>query len=397
LAPAFSRSVRFLEADNSRRSYFALALAATLLALWVAWFFFARVSVYEVSQQADLEVDQAAHPVESSISGRIVTSNLLLGKQVKVGDVLVELDAESQQFQLGEQQSQFAGSGPQISSIEAQIASEKQAYENDQAAAQQALDESRAHSREAESAAQFAQTEAERLRKGFAAGVTSAADLNRSLADAQQRRAAADGLRYAIARLESEQRTRFNERNVQIQRLTSDLNKIKSDRATAGVTVQRLEEEVDRRKIRAPIDGKLGEVAPLRVGAFVRAGDQVGSVVPEGSLRVVASFAPPAALGRIRPGQTARLRLEGFPWGEYGSVAATVTNVASEIRDGRIRVELALKTGDRSRIPLQHGLPGSVEVQVENISPATLVLRIAGRLLAGSKANATILRAGAAQ
>jgi len=117
----------------------------------------------------------------------------------------------------------------------------------------------------------------------------------------------------------------------------------------------------------------------MRVGGFVRAGDQVGSVVPEGKLHVVANFAPPAALGRILPGQTARLRLEGFPWGQYGSVGATVTSVASEIRDGTIRVELALKADDRSRIPLQHGLPGSVEVQVEDISPASLVLRIAAQ------------------
>jgi multidrug resistance efflux pump len=184
LASAFSRSDRFLEADNSRRSYFGLLLGTILLALWAVWFFFARVSVYEVSDKAELEVDQAVHPIAAAVSGRIVASSLLLGKHVQAGDVLLELEAESQQFQLGEQQSQVAGSRPQISAIEAQIASEKQAYENEKAAAEQALEESRAHSREAESASQFAQSEAERMRKGFAAGVTSEAEVNRSLADA---------------------------------------------------------------------------------------------------------------------------------------------------------------------------------------------------------------------
>jgi membrane fusion protein (multidrug efflux system) len=163
------------------------------------------------------------------------------------------------------------------------------------------------------------------------------------------------------------------------------------------VTIQRLQQEVERRRVRAPIDGKLGEVAPLRVGEMVHEGDRLGSIIPEGKLRVVANFEPSAALGRIHSGQNARLRLEGFPWGQYGSVAATVTNVASEIRDGRIRVELALNADDHSRIPLQHGLPGSVEVRVESISPASLVLRIAGSLLAGPKANPTSLRAGATQ
>jgi membrane fusion protein (multidrug efflux system) len=33
-------------------------------------------------------------------------------------------------------------------------------------------------------------------------------------------------------------------------------------------------------------------------------------------------------------------------------------------------------------IPLQHGLPGKLEVEVERISPAALVLRSVGKLLA---------------
>jgi membrane fusion protein (multidrug efflux system) len=129
----------------------------------------------------------------------------------------------------------------------------------------------------------------------------------------------------------------------------------------------------------------------LRIGAVVHEGDKLAAVIPSGKLRVVANFDPPTALGRIRPGQHARLRLEGFPWAQYGSVTATITNVASEIRDGSIRVEMAIDPNSSSRIPLQHGLPGSVEVEIETLSPASLVLRTAGSLLAGPKGNLTNL------
>jgi membrane fusion protein (multidrug efflux system) len=84
------------------------------------------------------------------------------------------------------------------------------------------------------------------------------------------------------------------------------------------------------------------------------------------------------------------LRLDGFPWTEYGSIGATVTHVGSEVRDGRIRVELALNPHSASSIPMQHGLPGTVQVEVERISPASLVLRVVGRGLGGSKEVATI-------
>jgi multidrug resistance efflux pump len=391
MASTFFRSVRSLEADNSQRSYLGFALAASLLAAWILWFFLARVSVYAVTNKADLEVDRAAHPVESVVSGRVVATHLMIDQEVKAGDVLVELDSGAQQFQLSEEKTQVAGASPQIRSREEEIVSEGRALEQEQQSAKDALEEARAHYREAEAAAQFAQAEAERLRKMYNAGVVAELDLNRSVADAQQRRAAADSLKYAVERLEGEQRTRTNERRAHIEQLTSELNRLRGDQATAGVTLQRLEEEVDRRYIRAPIDGKLGEVAPLRVGAVVHEGDKLAAVIPSGKLRVVANFDPPAALGRIRPGQHARLRLEGFPWAQYGSVSATITNVASEIRDGSIRVEMAIDENSSSRIPLQHGLPGSVEVQIESVSPASLVMRTAGSLLAGPKNNFTNL------
>jgi hypothetical protein len=57
-----------------------------------------------------------------------------------------------------------------------------------------------------------------------------------------------------------------------------------------------------------------------------------------------------------------------------------VERVANEPRDGRIRVELALRPFSRSRLPLQHGLPGLVEVEVERVTPAALVLRTVGKV-----------------
>jgi len=75
------------------------------------------------------------------------------------------------------------------------------------------------------------------------------------------------------------------------------------------------------------------------------------------------------------------MRLTGFPWTEYGSVVAVVDNVASEVRSGTVRVELAIHPDAASAVPMQHGLPGSLEVEGERVSPAALALRAGGRLL----------------
>jgi len=64
-----------------------------------------------------------------------------------------------------------------------------------------------------------------------------------------------------------------------------------------------------------------------------------------------------------------------------------VASVAHETRDGQIRVELSLTPDFTSAIPLQHGLSGTVEVEVERVAPVTLVLRAVGKHLGTLKST----------
>jgi len=377
----FPRSERLLESNTFRGVAWGLVLVVLLLGLWVSWFFRARVAVYAVSDSAALEVDRAAHAVASQFTGRVVATSLALDREVREGEVLIELDADTQKLQLNLERTRLAAFTPQIASLEDQVRAEQKAWTQEQQAASAALDEARAHHVEAESAAHFAETEAERLKQMYAAGLFSKVDWERAQADAQQRRAAADSLRFALIRLERQQSTEEQDRRAREQGLMSEVNRLRGLQATTGAEIKRLEDDVDRRLIRAPVTGRLGEVANLRVGSVVREGDKLAAVVPQGTLRMVANFQPSDALGRIRSGQYARMRLEGFPWTQFGSVSGRVSSVASEVREEHIRVEVAVHRDLTSRIPMQHGLPGTVEVEVERISPASLVLRLAGRML----------------
>jgi membrane fusion protein (multidrug efflux system) len=227
-----------------------------------------------------------------------------------------------------------------------------------------------------------ADEEAELFARLQARGLPAQIDLLRAKAEAQTRRAAVDTLRLAVSRLESDHRTQESDRNARFEGLRREGTRLAGDMTTAAGTVERLAHELERGRIRAPMAGRLGEVAELRIGSVVREGDRLAAVVPRGDLQVVADFLPPSALGRIRLGQPARLRLEGFPWMQYGTLAVTVSRVASEVRNSRVRVELSVDPDEAPPIPLQHGLPGAVEVQVERLAPVTLVLRTAGKLLA---------------
>lgn len=213
-------------------------------------------------------------------------------------------------------------------------------------------------------------------------GILSDADTQRARADAQSKRAAADNLKAALARLEPELDVRERDRQARETQIQADISKLQADAAASTQAVRRLEYEVEQRRLRAPVSGRLGECVTLRPGSYLTAGQQLGDIIPQGNVQVVAEFAPSAAIGKVHLGQSAIVRLQGFPWAQYGTLRARVARVAEDIRDGKVRVELALDPVQKhSRIPVQHGLPGSVEVRVEQISPAAMLLRSAGQVL----------------
>jgi multidrug resistance efflux pump len=381
LASPFSRSLRSLHADGRRPWAIALLVAAVLLGGWVAWFFAAEVTVYAVTSAARLEVEREVHPVEAPVSGQVVAHRLVLGQETRAGDILVELDTGPLQRELDEERARLKVIEPQIRALRAEIRAEELALRESRLATQEALKEARARHREGEAAVRLAQDQLKRLNKLVESQHASEAEVTRAQAQVQQSQAAAQALEVAVSRLEYAERTKEMAQKARIERLRRDVAALEGEEMTRKATIARLRYEMERRRIRAPVAGRLGEISALRIGSVVQAGDRMGAIIPAGTIRVIADYLPSEALGRVQAGQTARLRLDGFPWTQYGTIQARVSKVASEARYGRIRVELDLEQPQNPRIPLEHGLPGTVEVEVERVSPAVLVLRAAGHLL----------------
>jgi membrane fusion protein (multidrug efflux system) len=385
MSTAFSRTLRSLQADRLRGSAAGIVAASALAGGWLVWCSLAKISLYEVAATARIEADYAAAQVQSPLPGRVIAAHLAVARDVQAGEILVELDAGSEQRQIGEQRVRLAALGPQLAALRDQAEAEERAGTEEEIAGRSAGEEAQATLRQAEAPAQLAAGEAKRLEQLRAARLISERDFERGQAEARGTRAAAEVRLLAIRRLEDEQRMRRSDRVVRIKNVTAEISRVEAEIPAIQANIARLEYEVERRRIRAPISGKLGEAAVLRIGAVVQEGEKLGAIVPGGKLAIIAQFPPSAALGRVRPGQPARLRLQGFPWMQYGSVRAAVTRVAGEVRDNSVRVELAVAGVPPAGIPLQHGLPGSLEVEVERVTPAELVLRSAGRMLASPR------------
>ncbi|MDB5904638.1 MAG: Membrane fusion component of tripartite multidrug resistance system, partial [Betaproteobacteria bacterium] len=207
--------------------------------------------------------------------------------------------------------------------------------------------------------------------------------------ETQKLTATGEALVSDVRRIEMDAQTRGHQHQAQIENMKRSVVALEGERTTIQATIERLRQDIEKHLVRAPVAGTVGDVVPLRVGAYVAEGQKLATVVPRGGLVVIAEFTPAAVLGRIHPGQAARLRLDGFPWAQFGSIEATVSHVATEIRDNLVRVEFTPVSTSTGNIVMQHGLPGSVEVSIEKTTPAVLVLRAAGQMASKPMQQAT--------
>jgi multidrug resistance efflux pump len=379
MAATFSRTTRALQADRPRPRVIDFLLAA-LLAAWTGWFLLGQVTVYEVTDQARLEVKSAAHPVAAPVTGQIVETSLALGRAVTAGEVLVVFDTEAQRRALREKRTRWAGLAAKRAALGRQMQTEQEALNGEEKARALALEELRAQVEKAEVAARLADREVEILAPLYARTYTSDLEFRKARAAADMNRAAVRSHALAVSRLEQERLVRAIDRQARLAKLEREAVDLEKEAEFEEAAISTLEHDLELRLIRAPVSGRVGEAGVYPVGAVVSAAEKLAAIVPPGAPHAVAWF-PVAAVGRLQRGQAARLRLAGFPWAQYGTVPATLTDVGNEASDGRVRVELSLDAPGVSSIPLQHGLSGSAEVAIERVTPAVLVLRAAGQFL----------------
>ena len=378
---SFQHVSQSLKLDRGLRSITVIAIAILLLAAWLIWVTTARVTQYEVSDSARLEVAGAAYAVQANASGRLTASQLALGNEVHAGDILIELESKDEQLSLAQEGAHLASLGPELAALRSQMRSEEEGRSSERTVLTFSTDGAQAQYRQAQAQAALAEQEAGRASRLRAEGLISQAEAERASADAASKKAVAESIKVGVARLQPELQVRDRDRDVRLKQLLGNITKLEAEAAVSRTNCDRLEFELQKRSIRAPISGRLSECAPVRIGAHITEGQQLGMIVPGSKLQLVAEFEPSAAFGKIRPGQSAIVRLQGFPWAQFGTLRAQVAQVAGEIRDSKVRVELAVDTAAGSRIPLQHGMPGSVEVDVGQTTPALLLLRSAGKVI----------------
>ncbi|HEX8440308.1 HlyD family secretion protein [Archangium sp.] len=387
----FPRTWRALVRGRGRPALWLIPVG--LLAVWGGWFLQARIIVYERSAQARLELHREVYAIDAPVEGRVVMTQVELHRAVHAGEVLVELEHAQEERRVAEAEAVLQGLGPQLEAARAELEAEQSGLVEQKGQGVAGVEEARARLADAEAVARRAQEEEATTQRLWKRGVLSEMEWRRSHTELERAQATERAARATLARVRSEGSVQSTDRRTRLAALRGVIARLEAEESVARANVERLRQELERRVIRAPADGVLGETASVRVGAQLQAGAPIATIVAGGAVRVVAQFSP-EALGRIREGQRARMRLEGFSWTEFGMLEASVVAVASEVREGLVRVELSVDELP-SGIPLEHGLPGLVDIAVGQATPSRLVLRTLGRGLdAPARTQPKALRVG---
>jgi multidrug resistance efflux pump len=387
---SFPLTARLLSRDRIRNHAVLLIIATSIVLGWVSWMLFAHIGVYATSDQARVEVAQEVFHVEAPTSGMVGKTYMKEGDQVSAGSVLVDLQADPQQLQIQAEQDKQQTLNSQLDDMRHEADAQERSLVAERAASRSSVQQASAAVAEAQDTAELAQETFNKEEELYQNGLVSELQVHTTENDLKKKKVELQSARAALSRAQREAVISGGTQQAQIDELNANIAKLEGDIASSQNSTQQLQNQLGWHHIVAPGPGRLDEVANLKPGTYVHQGDQLATVVPNGKLRVVADFEPSVAIGRIQPGQIGRLRLTGYPWEQYGSIRARVTNVGTEVQNGRVRVEL-VPVGDPN-VPLQHGLPGSLEIQVGRVTPAAFLLKTTGvdyRKIAANESSAS--------
>lgn len=376
----FSKTVAFLEAQERGRPARIVAAVSLLILGWGLWLTLSVTNVYAVSKEGRLLAAGAASPVQTPVAGVVAESRLTLGAEVHAGDVLVVLDTSAESLRRDEEQAKLEGIRLATESLEAIITAERGLADATTRANATRMSSAAAKAAVAADVAALAKQQGEAMRRLEEASLVSGLEAMRAVSDTRRQRGQLVIERAETAAAAADLTRAVKEAEVRILGLERDLTELRSRASATRTVIAQLDWEIARRRLLAPVDGVVADVVPLPKGTALPTNQVLATIVPPTKMRWVAQFPVREAVGRIRPDQVARIRLDAFPWTAYGPLTAKVVAVGSEPRDQRVRVELEV-VGSNPAVALSHGMTGATDVVVDQVSPLRLLMRLSGQLV----------------
>ncbi len=403
-------ALQVLETPPAPLASLMIAIICAFFAAAAVWSYYGQIDVIAVAQGKVQPIGRIK-TVQSARPGRVMTLAVDDGAKVKAGDVLFELDPRAA---IAEKDAVTA----ELASYEAEIVRRRAAIQGARAdltapvvaadfpdSIPPSIRDSKRRALEADFSAlkaNLAKLDAELTQKTaeksrLSATIAAQRDLLAILQERVDMRAkmetASIGSRASVIDADetlATQKTTLAQETGQLGEISANLDVIrgqmdaavksfiadnaeKLDEAERQVSIfrQRLARadlELDQTTIRSPIDGVVQSSALTTIGQVVNPGDELMRVVPDDAGLEIECYLPNKDIGFVKPGQSAVLKIESFPFTRYGTIEATVTRVA---KDAIPEPDANLAEADPTRTKLAGKRSGADRLQ-NLVYPVTL-------------------------
>lgn len=113
-----------------------------------------------------------------------------------------------------------------------------------------------------------------------------------------------------------------------------DYLKAKEDLATAESDIAKARQRYDLEWLRAPVDGVVQSVNITTLGAVVTPAQALVTIVPTGTSLIVEAMLSNDDVGFVKVGQRAEIKVDTFPFQQYGTIKGTLVWVSPDAEDG---------------------------------------------------------------
>lgn len=119
--------------------------------------------------------------------------------------------------------------------------------------------------------------------------------------------------------------------------------------------------------LRAPVTGRVSFASPWQEQQSLSAGQELLTVEPDGRRYQGLVKIPQANLGKLREGQAVLIKLQGYPFREYGMVEGTLSQLsrtpgADSVYWGYVDLPAGLRTRYGKQLAYRNGLNGTAEI-----------------------------------
>ena len=175
--------------------------------------------------------------------------------------------------------------------------------------------------------------------------------------------------------LQAEVQVAKKERESQLDKFRSqalgELNQVETEIASLRENLKSIGDRVDRREVKAPVDGVVNNIAVKTIGGVVEPAMQLVEIVPvDEELKILAKIQP-NEVAFIRPGQAAKVKITAYDPQKYGALDGQVVRLgATSARDneGNVFFEIEVHTDKNfmgtaeNPLPVTPGMVADVEV-----------------------------------